>query len=1062
MLELKNITKVYKTGDLTQKALKSVSLVFREAEFASILGPSGSGKTTLLNIIGGLDHYTSGDLIIDGVSTKKYKSSDWDTYRNHRIGFVFQSYNLISHQSILNNVRLALTLSGISKKEGNRRAKAALEQVGLKDQIHKRPAQLSGGQMQRVAIARALVNDPDVLLADEPTGALDTATSVQIMNLLKEISKTKLVIMVTHNPDLAERYSTRIINLKDGQIEHDSHNLQRASKSRNTPVKALGKQPRRKPKKTNMSFLTALGLSFNNLRTKKGRTILVAFAGSIGIIGIALILAVSTGFQRYVDSIQEDTLESYPLMLTEESFSLTDLMTLGTEDNPEYKKTADLREKSGKDVVEAPVLTSMLKSVATNDLKSFKAHYGAHARELENDIKSLTVGYSVEPNVYAIDAKENLAKLNPSDAFSALMPGNMGSLMSSFGSSTSIYTRMVNDRSTLESKYNVLAGRWPENYDEIIINLSTKDSITDLLAYNLGLKDTSELNKLVSTLMSGEAVDIDTEPLTLNYDDLLNLDLRVIIPSDLYKYNDKYDVWEDMSGDKDFLKTIYETKSIRLKVVGVISVKDGVTVPALDPGINYQSSLVDHIIDVASTSKVVQAQLENPEINVFTGKKFDEESSFDYGFEDLVSVDETKLAEVFDVKIDESALATEVERYMTEISNSISIDTAPAKTAFSETFDSLAALFAEKLDRYDSEHPDSPLSTETPAEELNTFVDDFLNEYEPGSLLADLEGNYVLPADVFRGIYSGFFKTLLPAYLQVKPFGIAFSDLVATAKTSAPFLEAENQLATAMTEAKIKKAVLTKVGELTTVLSNTFAQSFNIDPTKFSSAFSLNFSEDELMRIMDAMLNNTKTTLKGNLSSLGYQDKSDPSYLYIYFTSFDAKESFLNFIKNYNDSVAEEKKINYSDMTGILMDSVKVIVNAVSYVLIAFVSISLIVSSIMIGIITYISVYERTKEIGILRALGASKRNISNVFNAETFIIGFLSGLFGIGISYIFIPIINVVLDHLTNVANLRAFLAPGSALILIVLSIGLTLIGGLIPARAASKKDPVEALRTE
>ncbi|MBQ6130555.1 ABC transporter ATP-binding protein/permease [Candidatus Saccharibacteria bacterium] len=1061
MLVLRNITKVYRTGALKQTALKNVSLDFPDRDFVSILGPSGSGKTTLLNIIGGLDHYTSGDLTIDGVSTKRYKSSDWDAYRNHRIGFVFQSYNLISHQSILNNVRLALTLSGISKREGNRRAKKALKDVGLEDQIHKRPAQLSGGQMQRVAIARALVNDPDILLADEPTGALDSETSVQIMELLKNIATEKLVIMVTHNPDLAKKYSTRIINLKDGTIEHDSSLSDKRQSSARKSSKLIKSAPKHKTKKTKMSFLTALGLSFNNLRTKKGRTLLVAFAGSIGIIGIALILAVSTGFQNYVDSIQADALESYPLMITEESFSLANLMDEGTYD--EEKSNSSLRDASGKDLAEYPVLTRMLKTVATNDLKSFKQHYDAHAEDLKNDLKSVTVGYNIDPLVYSVDATDKIAKLNPSDAFSPLLSGSMGSLMSSFGSSTALYTRMVNTPETLAEKYEVLAGRWSENYDEIVINLGVKGTISDLLAYELGLKDTAKLSKLVQSLMSGETVEINDDPLLLNYEDLLNLDLRVLLPSDLYKYNEKYDVYEDMSGDADFVKDVYEHKSLKLKVVGVITAKEGTTVEALEQGVNYQSSLIDYIIDHSKDTEVVKRQLENPERNVFTGKKFDEESSFDYGFDDLVSVDEAKLADVFNVTINETALAAEVEKSMTEISNSISIDPTPAKTAFSNTFDSLVPLFAEKLARYDAENPDTPLSSETSTETLDALVTEFLSEYDPGALLAALENDYVLPADVFRETFKGFFSSLLSAYLPLKDFGVSFADVAGGAKSSELYLAAETEIANAMTEAKIKKSVLEQVGSLVTVVSNTFAKSFNIDPTAFSSAFSLNFSEDELMRVMDAMLNGqSSATLKTNLSSLGYQDKADPSYFYFYFTSFDAKAHFLDFIKAYNDSVAEDQQITYSDMTGLLMDSVKVIVNAVSYVLIAFVSISLVVSSIMIGIITYISVYERTKEIGILRALGASKRNISSIFNAETFIIGFLSGVFGIAISYLLILPINAFLDHFTSVANLRAFLAPGSALILVILSIVLTLLGGLIPARAASKKDPVEALRTE
>ena len=1055
MLELRKVTKIYKSNALSQRALDSVSLSFRENEFTSILGPSGSGKTTLLNIIGGLDSYTSGDLIIDKISTKKYKDSDWDSYRNHRIGFVFQSYNLISHQSILNNVKLALTLSGISKKESISRAKKALKDVGLSDHIYKRPAQLSGGQMQRVAIARALVNDPDIILADEPTGALDSETSIQIMEILKQVSKSKLVIMVTHNPELAKKYSSRIINIKDGKILSDSNPYKNLSEKK-TPNSSQSKS-----KKTKMNFLTAIKLSFNNLMTKKGRTALVSFAGSIGIIGIALISAVSTGFQNYVDSIQEDTLNSYPLMITEESFSIGSLITTEEDiENNKEKNYVGLREDAKKDLVEYPVMTNMLKSIATNDLKSFKKYYDKNSASLKNDIKSLTVGYDIRPLIYSVDKTKKVAKLNPNDTFDSMFGSSMSMLTNFTGGSTSIYSPFYSsDREIIESKYDLLAGRLPEKYNELVINPGVKGTISDLLAYELGLKDTSELNVLVKKLMSSEPVNLEADPILINYEDLLNLDLRLILPSDLYRYNEKYNVYEDMSSDEAFVKNVYETKAIKLKVVGIITKKDGVTTEALEQGVNYPTSLIDFIIEQSAKSAVVKNQLENPEINVLSGNRFDEDkTSFDYSFEDLVKVDEEKLSSMFDIKIDQSALSRKIEEYMTEISNSIDINQAPAADALVSAFDSLTKNLAEKLEKHEKANPETPLTTE----DIDAFVEEFIYEYESGKIFAKLEKEYVLPADVYRELFAGLLKSLLPSYLEVKKFNVPLETIVEGVKSSAAFESAKSELSKTMTEAKIKKSVLEKVGELSSYLSDSFAKSFNIDTSALTSAFTLNFSEDELTRIMESLLNKSDSTLKSNLSLLGYQDPSDPSYLYFYFTSFDGKENFLNFIEDYNEKVEKEQKINYSDMTGLLMNSVKVIINAVSYVLIAFVSISLVVSSIMIGIITYISVYERTKEIGILRAMGASKHNISSIFNAETFIIGFLSGLFGIMISYIFIPIINAVLNHYTNVANLRAALNPSSALLLILLSIALTLIGGLIPARSASKKDPVEALRTE
>lgn len=1063
MLELNRIKKVYSIGGFHQNALNSVTLKFPESGFVSILGPSGSGKTTLLNIIGGLDHYTSGDLIIDGISTKNFRDSDWDSYRNHRIGFVFQSYNLISHQTVLSNVRLALTLSGISKTEGTRRAKQALEKVGLKEHIYKRPAQLSGGQMQRVAIARALVNNPDILLADEPTGALDSETSVQVMDILKEISKEKLVIMVTHNPDLAKEYSTRIINLKDGNIISDKTVSHR--KTSKIDSSSFAEKKKEKSKKTKMSFLTALSLSFNNLLTKKGRTILVAVAGSIGIIGIALILAVSTGFQDYVDSIQEDALSSYPLTITEESFSLSSLFTTYAADGEnvtDYEKRSEL----GKDIAESQILTSILKSVATNDLKSFDAYYKAHASSLKNDVSSVTYGYSIDPNIYTIDAAKKIAKLNPSDIFSSLLGDN--SMLSSYSSFSSIFSQITSDRETLNSQYKMLAGRWPEKYDEIIINLGNEGEISDVLAYELGLKDTAELSTLVTKLMSGEAVDVTSEPVYIDYEDLLNLDLRLILPADLYEYNSKYDVYEDMSNDKSFLENVYKNKSTKLKVVGVITVKDGVTTEALTQGVNYTSELVNYIIDSSAKTEIVKKQLENPEIDVFSNVRFDQEDEkFGYSFSDLVSVDEAKLSEAFNINFDESTVSGIVAPKMSEIADSINVDTTPAlddlKSTIESFIDGIYNNLNETYKKSDSEK----------------LTEDFLNTFDAGERLSYLEETYKIPKDNFKSVFSGILKSFLEAYATTyytidpsltedpsdpvaRKNDFLFTSIKQGIVSSAELEATLSEFAKMMTDVKIKTEVMTEVTGLVADMTTAFAKSINIDPDAITSAFKLNFSEDELMRVVSAMMSNNKKTQKSNLISLGYQDIDSPTYISYYFSSFEGKDNFLKFIKDYNNKVDKEKQINYSDVTGVLMSSVKTIVNAVSYVLIAFVSISLIVSSIMIGVITYISVYERTKEIGILRAIGASKHNISSIFNAETFIIGFLSGLFGIGFSYITIPIINAVIHHLTNNLPLSAFLAPSSAVILVVLSIFLTLIGGLIPAKAASRKDPVEALRTE
>ena len=1055
MLEIKKITKVYETEGFTQRALDGVSVNFRQCEFDSILGPSGSGKTTFLNIIGGLDHYTSGDLIINEISTKKFKDSDWDSYRNHRIGFVFQSYNLINHQTVLSNVKLALTLSGISKKEATERAKQALSDVGLADHINKRPNQLSGGQMQRVAIARALVNDPDILLADEPTGALDSETSIQIMELLKTIAKHKLVIMVTHNPELAETYSTRIIKLKDGKIISDSNPYD--GKVDTKEKKIINKE---KSKKTAMSFLTALALSFNNLMTKKGRTILVAFAGSIGIIGIALILAVSTGFQNYVDSIQEDTLTSYPLTIMQESTDVTGML---------LSMTTGSHESDGTNIVkEEQYITNMLSNIKANDLKSFKKYLNDNYHKVDKDILTIKYSYSIDPLIYTVDATDKLVKLNPNNLFSSFYNTNMLSSYSSFGS---IFSQMVDNTETLDTQYDMLAGRWPKEYNEMVIVLSEPNGISDLLVYSLGLRDNDELTEMVTKIMSGESVDINNTPLEFTYEDLMNVNLKLIMPSDVYKYNDNYGVYEDMSNDLDYMQSLYD-KAINLKIVGIVSAKPGTTTTALMPGVSYTSKLIDYIIDYSKEIELVKKQLADSEVDVFSGSRFDSKNNnIGFGFDDVISIDTDKLANAFNMDIDENKIKEDTTRYMNEIANSVTTDITPAKNSFDDTLDTLIdGLFGSITDTVS-------------LNDASSLVDEYLNTSSSTEELAGLENNYVIPSDVFKTTYGGLLKGLLSSYIGVyygmdqsltedasNPVAVIDENVlgmvVSNFKENAAVAGASEKMASAMTEAVMKKEILTKVGELTANITNSIASGFNVDESAISDAFSLNFTEEELMRVVSAMLNREEKTAKNNLITLGYQDKEEPTFISFYFNSFDGKEHFLDFIESYNKKMEREGKenkvINYSDTTGILMDSVKTIVNAVSYVLIAFVSISLVVSSIMIGIITYISVYERTKEIGILRSIGASKRNISSIFNAETFIIGLLSGLFGIGISYILIPIINMILHHYTGNISLRAMLAISNAILLIILSIGLTLIGGLIPARAASKKDPVEALRSE
>ena len=1017
MLELSGITKVYNVGGKHQKVLKGLSINFRESEFAAILGPSGSGKTTLLNIIGGLDGYDGGNLKINEISTKDFKDKDWDAYRNHRIGFVFQSYNLIPHQTILNNVRLALTLSGISKKEGVRRAREALEQVGLKEHINKRPAQLSGGQMQRVAIARALVNNPDILLADEPTGALDSETSVQIMNLLKKIAKNKLVIMVTHNPELAREYATRIITLKDGTITSDS-NIYDGKKKTNLDEEVAAK----KQHKTRMSFLTALGLSLNNLLTKKGRTILVAFAGSIGIIGIALIMAVSTGFQSYIDSIERDTLTSYPLPLMKESSNVAGVLLSLTSNGEGIPKDGKLHED--------PIMSSALSNVTKNDLKAFRTYLDNHYNEVKDDIRLIENEYNIDPIIYTVDATNELAKLNPNSLFETVLGSN--SLMNSYSNLTSAFSQYAPEN--IKADMKIVAGRYPENWNEMVVSITNPNRISDFLAYSLGFHDTDKISNSITKIMGGENVDLKEEPLTLEYDDIMKADLRLILPGDIYKYSEKYEVYEDMSEDMNYMKNIYDNRSEKLKIVGIVTPNSDFT---MGTGILYLPSLITHIIEKSENSEIVKKQLANPTLDVFSNTKFGNNGNdFNFEFSDLVSVDSAALKKAFGADIDQNAVKAKSQEYITEISDDITADITPVKNALTTKLDSLYVDFSNQL-------PAMILAGDCSGTDPLPCIDKFIGEQN----FDDFEEKYLVPAQAFRETYSNLLKLKIGAQDEM-------------------IEQILQGLSVKITEAVMQKEILTKVGGLTAYLTNTFSSAFHVDESAIVGAFKLNFTEEELSRVVQAMFTKKQSTLSTNLALMGYQPIDDPMQLSFYFTSFDGKTHFMEFLDNYNENMKslhqDDKVIDYTDTTGVLMSSVKTIVDAVSYVLIAFVSISLVVSSIMIGIITYISVYERTKEIGILRAIGASKRNISNIFNAETFIVGLLSGIFGIVITYLAIPIINLVLHQFIGDIPLYAELQPISAIILIGLSVVLTLIGGLIPAKAASKKDPVEALRSE
>lgn len=1064
MLQIRNISKQYKTGDLVQNALNDVSLNLRDNEFVSILGPSGSGKTTLLNVIGGLDRYDSGDLIINNVSTKDYKDRDWDSYRNHTIGFVFQSYNLIPHQTVLANVELALTIGGISKKERKRRALEALDEVGLKEQAHKKPNQMSGGQMQRVAIARALVNNPDILLADEPTGALDTETSVQVMELLKKVADDRLVIMVTHNPELAEEYSTRIVKLKDGKIIDDTDPFVLEEKPTDAPkYKNLGK--------ASMSILTALSLSFNNLLTKKGRTLLTAFAGSIGIIGIALILSLSTGFQNYIDKIQEDTLTSYPLSINSETADTTSAI---------LAMASQAGESTGEDTVrERQYISTMFSKIGTNDLTSFKKHLEKEADTVDPLVSLTRYHYSIQPMIFTKDATDKVTQLNPSTMMSSLMGGS--STMMSV--SSSVFYEMIDTPEVLEGQYDVLAGRWPKNYDEVILVLPEPNGMPDMLVYSLGLRDSNEMKDMLSKIMAGEAVEEPSKPLEFTYDELMKLPYKLVDASATYKYNETYGVYESMTNDEAYIQEVYDN-ALDLKIVGVVCAKEGTTSLSLSTGVAYTKALTEHIIEKASESEIVKKQLENEEIDVFSNKRFDDDSQeAGLDFQDMISIDTNMLSSAFGMNVSESDIATMTQGYIGDISAAITADTAAAESAFTNT---LATLATNMFSDYMEENKNDAFGGVAliKMSDVDAVVNKMMASDVTEVLLAGLEKDYLIPQETFTSIYTELLKGILQGYItvgsQMEIPGIPSdpNDPIAilTAEAVEPFItkvmeqdmiaSTVSTIAQKMTEAIMQKTILTKVGELSSGLISTMASSFHVDENKIAGAFQFDLSEEELMRLMETMsASSVEKNANTNLLSLGYQDLNEPTSISFYFHHFEAKELFLDFLDGYNEKMEEEddsKVIKYTDLTGILMSSVKTIVDSVSYVLIAFVSISLVVSSIMIGIITYISVLERTKEIGVLRAIGASKKNISSIFNAETFIVGLCSGVLGILVTLSLLPPINYIIHSLTDNRDINAVLPVQGATILVILSVILTLIGGLIPSKQAAKKDPVLALRSE
>ena len=1091
MLQIQNIRKQYKTGDLVQVALDGVSLTLRDNEFVAILGPSGSGKTTLLNVIGGLDRYDSGDLIINGISTKKYSDRDWDSYRNHTIGFVFQSYNLIPHQTVLANVELALTISGISRSERRRRAKAALESVGLGNQLHKRPNQMSGGQMQRVAIARALVNNPDILLADEPTGALDSDTSVQIMELLKEVARDRLVVMVTHNPELAEEYANRIVRVRDGRIIDDT-NPYIPGESMDAAHQNMGR--------SSMSIFTAFGLSFNNLLTKKARTLLTSFAGSIGIIGIALILALSTGFQAYIDKIQEDTLSNYPLSIQSDTADITSaFMSIGAQ-------VMDSQNADEGVVKESQMITQVMGQMGSNDLRSFKKHLDLNYDQVADTINYLDYSYGITPLIYAGDTTERITQVNPASLFADLT----GSAALSAYMDSNMFYEMMDDRDLLNEQYRVLQGRWPEHYNEMVMVLGDPHMFTDYMAYTLGMRDPAELEGMIDQLMEGLEPTVTTTPMQWTYDELMALDFRLILPTDLYHYNEEYKVWEDMSGDKVHLRqTIADSE--KLKIVGIVCPQSGGGAAALTQGIAYTPALIDHIIEEAGKTRIVRDQIAHPKTDVFTGKEFgaeEDENEPGLNFQDMITIDEEALKDAFGGGVDASSAMTSVQEHMTTISTSLDADIRPAQEALTETLTIMAnAMLTDYITQ--NADPATGIAMLDPADS-DRIAAEYLATEEAQQLLSELAKDQVIPADGFYAMYRPLLSGMLTMYSNLViemtktdengelPYVEDFEGLVGTQlplpefdfplepnMTAAPITQALveplcsvypmipmvsggiSEMAIAMTEANMQLSVMSEVGQMTQTIVETFTQAFDVDPEKMAAAFQFDLSEEELSRLMAAMTAAPREhSYEANLRSLGYADLEDPASISIYFVDFAGKELFIDFLDRYNEDMEargkEDQVISYTDLTGIMMSSVKTIIDSVSYVLIAFVSVSLIVSSIMIGIITYISVMERTKEIGVLRAIGASKRNISQVFNAETFIIGLCSGLIGVGVTWLLIFPINDIIHKVAGNPDINAVLPLNAALILAGLSVVLTIIGGLIPSRKAAQKDPVIALRTE
>mgnify|MGYP000467717256 CR=1 FL=1 len=1083
MLDLRVICKRYVTQSFTQVALDSVSLSFRDNEFVAILGPSGSGKTTMLNVIGGLDHFDSGDLLIDGISTKDFSDRDWDAYRNNRIGFVFQSYNLIPHQSILENVELALTLTGVGHAERRQRARKALETVGLGEHVDKRPNQLSGGQMQRVAIARALINDPEIVLADEPTGALDSTTSVQVMDLLKDVARDRLVIMVTHNPELAYQYATRIVSLADGKVTDDSDPFD---------VATVAHREAKPTRKTSMSFMTALGLSARNLMTKKGRTAMTAFAGSIGIIGIAAILALSNGVNGYIKKVEEDTLSSYPLTISKQDYDLSSMMGGQGGTDEEASKGEDSSDGAtggkaqGTDKI--PVVTAvkdMFASVKSNDMTSFKAWLDDGGNGIDKEVNAIQYGYGVTPVVYrSSKGDEKPVRLVP-NAMTEAMSGGASSAatvsMDSMG--TSVFNEMIDDQSLLDSQYDVVAGHWPTSANEAVMVLSSRGTVGDYTLYSIGALDIDELNDLVNSAMTADGkVKTPKTGSDFTYDDALSTTFKVLSPADAYRKNEETGMWTDMSGDADFMKTKV-ADGIDVRIVGVVRPNETANASALSPGIVYTHALTRQLMERAADSQIVQEQLAHPETDVFTGKTFDElqgEAKQGVDLGSMFSVDEAALKSAFSFDasalsgaaggmdlsgLDLSGLDIDLSGVGRDIDFSDIMAKAPAPD-FSGIFDGLeltpeqmqqVGALANQLfegfmrsDQFKALSPEDLKDASKLAAAFSAYLENDVAAQQYLAQLRALGGDAL--AERLQQVMGDYVQKQLAPYLQQSMDQVmkAVSEQIAT---------------TVSTQLKAGAAAHGPNGDADVFEFCQPGERHARGCGRLCSCHPLQHGRRGPELAHDELCQASKLTYDNNLTTLGYADEADPISVKIFPRDFEAKERVLDHIDAYNKQVKaaghDEQAISYTDYMGIIMGSVTDIVNTISLVLIAFVSISLVVSSIMIGIITYISVLERKKEIGILRAIGASKRNVANVFNAETFIEGLIAGVFAIVVVVAVSFPVNAWALAAKQVPNLMS-LPVQDALMLIAISVLLTVVAGLLPARSASKKDPVEALRSE